>query len=365
LPSFLQRTTNSADGAPTRHLRPNRALRLTIALLVSLCVCLVLLNWRLAPGLARYDDRPYFPDDTAMGTRVAYAAPVLESMGEPSLWRLSQRGQDAAYRFLCVPSLIGRPLAVRITRKGDGAELRMIELDNHADSRTDRVRTERKLTLSLAQWADLDSLAERAGFWAMPSQDNRVISDGTAMIVEGVRGGLYHGVHRQSPPPGPYRRLCYYVLALSGLSDSKLVGNHEPLAVGLGQFALVKTRKLALAVRFLEHSQVGLGGSDYNGATYEWFLQGDGSGDFSRENVASGKGEVVGNPDERWDQVVITCGPMALTWAQCYSDSDYLSVRRTECKVDRFDVVAIAASDWSKRSELKVDDKYVIWSVVD
>jgi hypothetical protein len=346
-------------------VRANRIIGLGVVFFILLLVYLILSNWRVNSGLAGFVDRPYFPEDSGIGTRVGSAGPVLESMGEPSLWKLSQRGRDAAYRFLCVPSMIGRPFAVRITRAGDGAELRIIELDKEADSRTNRLRTERKLTLSLAQWADLDSFAERAGFWAMPTQDDRVISDGTAMIVEGVRGGLYHGVHRQSPPPGPYQRLCYYVLALSGPSDSKLVGNHEPLAVGRGHFALVKTRKLALAVRFLEHTQVGLGGSDYNGATYEWFMQGDGSGDFSRENVTSGKGEVVGNPDERWDQVVMTCGPVALTWAQCYSDSDYLSVRRKDCKMDRFDVVAIAASDWSKRSELKVDDKYLIWSVVD
>ncbi len=59
-------------------------------------------------------------------------------------------------------------------------------------------------------------------------------------------------------------------------------------------FAVVKTRTLALAVRFVEHTHIGRGGSDYGGATYEWVLQSDGSGDFSRGNVVSGKGSLGG-----------------------------------------------------------------------
>ena len=316
----------------------------------------------MVPGLPYFSDQPYFPDHIDDGIPARYSAAVFEAMEEPSLWKISQRGRDAAYRFLCVPSF-GRPFAVRITRTGDGAELRMIELSEESGSHPYRVTAERKVALSLEQWADLDSRAERAGFWAMPSQDDRVISDGTALIVEGVRGGVYHGVHRQSPPPGPYRRLCHYLFALVGPGHSKLMGGHEPLSVGLGHFALVKTRNLALAVRFLEHTQIGLGGSDYNSASYEWFLQSDGSGDFSRKNVASGKGEVVGNPHERWDEVAIVCGPLKLKWAQCYSDADYVSIQRADCKIDPFDVVAIAASDWTKRSEIQVDNKYLIWSV--
>jgi hypothetical protein len=70
----------------------------------------------------------------------------------------------------------------------------------------------------------------------MPSQDDRMISDGTAPIVEGVRGGLYHGVHRQSPPPGPYRSLCCYVLALSGLGHPPLMGEHEPLSAAAARW---------------------------------------------------------------------------------------------------------------------------------
>jgi hypothetical protein len=80
-------------------------------------------------------------------------------------------------------------------------------------------------------------------------------------------------------------------------------------------------------------------------ATYEWFLQADGSGDFTRDNLASGKGEVRGDQKQRWDEVVIACGPVALQWSQCYTDSDYVGVHRTDCKIDRFDVIAIAASD--------------------
>jgi hypothetical protein len=319
---------------------------------------------RRVPSRPYFSDQAFFSDHADDGIPAVYSA-ALVAMGEPSLWRTSRRERAAAYRFLCVHSQVGRSYAVRITRTGNGAELRMIELEEESGSQTKSIRAERRVLLSLAQWADLDNLAERAGFWGMPSRDDRVISDGTALIVEGVRGGLYRGVHRQSPPPGPYLRLCCYLLALSGPRHPVLMGDREPLPVGLGRFALVKTRNLTLAVRFLEHTRIGRGGSDYGGATYEWFLQADGSGDFNRNNVTSGQGEALADPAHPWDQVVIVCGPLTLKWTQCYTDCDYVSVQRADCKIDPFDVVAIAASDWSQRSEAQIDNKYLIWSVLD
>jgi hypothetical protein len=365
LPLLFWRPPKLAEGAPAQRARANRSTRLSIVCLLLLLLYLALSYRRVVPGRIFSSDQPYFPDVPGSGIPVGYSA-ALEAMDEPSLWKISQRGRDAVYRFLRVPSSIGRPLAVRITRTGDGAELLMIELDGELTSQTsNRARTERKVLLSLAQWSDVDSLAERAGFWELPTPDNRVISDGTALIVEAVRGGLYHVVHRQSPPPGPYRSLCRYLLALSGPGHPLLMGEHETLSVGLGCFVLVKSRKLALAVRFLEHTPVGHSGSDYNGATYEWFLQADGSGDFTRDNLASGKGEVRGDQKQRWDEVVIACGPVALQWSQCYTDSDYVGVHRTDCKIDRFDVIAIAASDWSERSKIQLDNKYLNWSIAD
>jgi hypothetical protein len=194
---------------------------------------------------------------------------------------------------------------------------------------------------------------------------HRVISEGTAMIVEGVRGSEYHVVHRQWPPPGPFQHLCEFLFALTGPDPAPPTWEREPRSVGLERFAVVKSRNYALALRFLQHTQVGAGGSDYNGATYEWFLQADGSGDFTRANLKSGKGEVVGAPNERWDTVPINCGQITLEWSQGYLDQDRLAVRRAECDVDPFDVIAFAVSDWSKPSEIQLDNKYLLWSVGD
>jgi hypothetical protein len=85
----------------------------------------------------------------------------------------------------------------------------------------------------------------------------------------------------------------------------------------------------------------------------------------TRDNVASGKAEVRGDPKQRWDKVVIVFGPLALQWSQCYTDSDYVGVHRADCKIDRFDVIAIAASDWRERSKIQLDNKYLIWSIAD
>jgi hypothetical protein len=46
------------------------------------------------------------------------------------------------------------------------------------------------------------------------------------------------------------------------------------------------------------------------------------------------------------------------------TDSDYVSVNRASCKIERFDVVAIAASDWSEKSEIQIERKYLMWACI-
>ena len=354
MPSLFRRAVKPAARSPQW-----RALATLVTLLLLLSY-LMLRYWRVVPDLPSLLDHPYFPGGTDNGIP-GYCANELEAMGEPSLWKLSRRGRGAAYRFLCVPSF-SRSYAVRVTKSHDGAELRMVELVDESGSRTNQVKAERKFSLSLGQWADLDALAEKAGFWGMPAADVSVICDGAALVVEGVRDGRYLGVHRQSPPPGPYRRLCLYLLALAGPGHPNLDEDHEPLSVGLGHFAVVRARTLALAVRFVEHTHIGRGGSDYGGATYEWILQTDGSGDFSRGNVVGGKGRVLGAPNYRPEEMAMVCGPLTLEWGPCYTDRDYLSVRRAECKIDQSDVIGIADSDWIHLSNVDIDNKYLLWS---
>jgi hypothetical protein len=133
LSSLFLRSSKLAGESPAQGVRAKRVIGLGVVFFILLLVYLILSNWRVNSGLAGFVDRPYFPEDAGIGRRGGYASPVLESMGEPSLWKLSQRGRDAAYRFLCVPSMIGRPFAVRITRAADGAELRIIELDKEIE----------------------------------------------------------------------------------------------------------------------------------------------------------------------------------------------------------------------------------------
>jgi hypothetical protein len=206
LPSLMMELSNPVGEPPPRRIWP---LRLGIALLGLSILYRALQYGRAVPGRPLSSDQRYFPGQTDSGVPQGLST-ALEAMGEPSLWKISRCGRDAVYRFLCVPSSIGRAFAVRITKTGDGAELRVIELADELGSQSNRVKTEQKVSLSLLQWADLDTLAERSGFWGMASRDDRIISDGTALIVEGVWVALYHGVHRQSPPPGPYRSLCLW-----------------------------------------------------------------------------------------------------------------------------------------------------------
>ncbi len=337
-------------------MRPGLLVSLALAIGVWSC-----LNRGSAPPRPPLTDHPYFPDRPGYEA-IGLGSAALGTMGEPSLWKHSRADRHAAaFRLLCVPSSSGS-FAVRIVRTGTGADVRAVKVAGSSDSSTDRIQSEKILHLTPAQWDDLDALADRCGFWDTAPRDERVISDGTAVIVEGVREGRYHAVHRQSPDSGPYRRLCIHLLGLSGLDRRVSWGSREPLSLPLGRFALVKTRTLALAIRFVNHTRIGRGGSDYGGATYEWFLQTDGSGDLRRDNVVEGYGETRGSPAYRPEDMEIPCGPLAVRWSPCYSDLDYVGVVRAKCKVGRADVIGAAVSDWTRREDININDKSLWWS---
>jgi len=59
---------------------------------------------------------------------------------------------------------------------------------------------------------------ERAGFWRMPVDINRLGLDGAVWILEGSDGGAYHVVTRWCPEKTPFAELANEVLRL-GESD--------------------------------------------------------------------------------------------------------------------------------------------------
>ncbi len=140
---------------------------------------------------------------------------VLYRMEEPSLACGGWDGSEEVYRLLWLQTF-AHPLAVRVTRRGAGAELVAVELDGtgFAEPGVPVERTRR--TLSPAEWGRLQQALRRAGFWSLPTSSNLYGVHGSQWIVEARRNGRYHIVDRWSPRDGTYRALGLEFMALAG-----------------------------------------------------------------------------------------------------------------------------------------------------
>jgi hypothetical protein len=142
-------------------------------------------------------------------------------MNEDSLLALSRRDREATiYRLLWVPSF-HHPVCVRIERAGEGARLHAKVLDGKGGYDPGQLAIDRKLTLGVEQWNQLQRLLDKATYWGLPTRlaDDEGC-DGDQLIVEGVRAGKYHVVDRWDPDP-IYKELCRHMLGLTGIEISE------------------------------------------------------------------------------------------------------------------------------------------------
>ena len=134
----------------------------------------------------------------------------LRAMDEPSL-SCGQRDDDEVYRFLWLPSF-QHPVAVRITRTGDGAILDITELTGAGGYEPGTVGAHEERKLANAEWQALQAALAAIDFWNMPTNPppdpNVLHADGAEWILEGYRAGAYHVVDRWSPEKSPYANAC-------------------------------------------------------------------------------------------------------------------------------------------------------------
>jgi hypothetical protein len=313
---------------------------------------------------------PYFPEGV-FGRRTN--APVndftpkwysghLRAMGEPSFWELSRDdGEATGYRFLWLPTE-GRPVAVRIMQRHEGAVLHLVQLDGAGGYAPGQVAVNKELLLSPEQWEGLSASIARARFWKMPARDGRAGFDGEELIVEGVRRGAYHVVDRWSTETGDFRRLCSHTIDLSGLDVGPSWYETRHVAPSLGKFALIFSSQVplsgpvAIAIRFVRHTAKGDGG-----AVYEWVMQEDGSADFTRANVTVGRGEVYENyrrtvPVDRRGEPEIHWGPLTARWGPFGKDADCLYFFGPRPRA-----ISITATEWTDLKAIDVHSPKLTW----
>jgi hypothetical protein len=147
----------------------------------------------------------------------------LAAMNEPVFSKVAYKDREAAvYRWLWLPSF-KHPICVRITRKRDRAELRLIVLDGLGGYEPGQAAIERTIVLSPDQWAGIAQRIEQVGLWRMPTYEvrNYVVTDSTRLIWEGAGSGNGRVVVRETPIPEDYQSLFVSLLNLSGLKTGE------------------------------------------------------------------------------------------------------------------------------------------------
>jgi hypothetical protein len=152
----------------------------------------------------------------------SWYAKILRAMREPSL--LPSNGVEGreTYRFLWVPSIVGHPIAVRLTVLPDGSGVLFGKKLNGADrSNIGKLALKRSKVISAEAVNQFVQKLQQTDFWDMPTElpvpPNTVQLDGEQWVMEGVRGREYHVVDRWSPHGGAYFDACQELAKLSGI----------------------------------------------------------------------------------------------------------------------------------------------------
>jgi hypothetical protein len=149
---------------------------------------------------------PYFPDKMFHDAEQADAflndeyGRHLESMREPSLWRLSRKDEAVEiYRFLRLHPK-QHPICVRVERRGSFVNLRLVILDGVWVDEPGLIAIDKNMPITIPQWDELVRRVERSGLWALGKDDRSSVElfDNNRVLVEGMKGGRYHAVARWS-----------------------------------------------------------------------------------------------------------------------------------------------------------------------
>ena len=151
---------------------------------------------------------------------------------------------------------------------------------------------------------------------------------------------------------------------------------YRSLATGLGtnavrapfgRFLLVRMGQQCLALRVTEHVKSSRP-TDGDVSIYEWFLQNDGSMDFSKANVQKGGGEIFDYKNGVYQSAYIAAGSFpVLEW----SSSDWIYFQRGATPVggyapgskedQRAKNMRMTFTEWVRIGDVKAQDKSLFW----
>jgi hypothetical protein len=153
----------------------------------------------------------------------------LEAMKEPSLWKLSQKDQAiVSYRFLWRATGM-HPTCIRLTRTGETFTLHVARHDGPPGLIAGKLTVNKDVKLSVQQGQQLVALLQNTRFWTAPVsvKESNGISDGDAILIEGVKEGKYQVIDRAGSTMGEsYKAFCRSLLELANQPDELKAWDH-------------------------------------------------------------------------------------------------------------------------------------------
>ncbi len=140
------------------------------------------------------------------------------------------------------------------------------------------------------------------------------------------------------------------------LKKNVLIGSGS-VSTPVGKFMLVRNGNNACAIRFTSFSR---SGHSAFYAEYDWYYQGDGSGDFTKANVKNGHGSLK-DYDHRllimFASKLITCGSFRLFWAY----PSHVGFKESNSQKVPDVGNEIAPTKWSDLSEVNIHNPLIQW----
>jgi hypothetical protein len=167
---------------------------------------------------------PFFPPQTFDSRDDRFVrrwySEALTAFEEPSLARGDPTSTEV-YRLVWLRSF-EHPVAVRLEHTQSGGRMITKVLGGAGGYAPGKIIDQHERNLSEEEWLEVIRLVKRAGFWGLPTRDQRLGLDGAEWILEGAAARSVHVVDRWSPEVGDYREACLFLLRLSGVNLSPL-----------------------------------------------------------------------------------------------------------------------------------------------
>jgi hypothetical protein len=167
----------------------------------------------------------YFPRNALSRFEARWFSQHLRAMHEPPL--ATTRGE--VYRFLWLRTW-GAPIAVRISARGDSAELVVTVLTGQGGYDPGHIMRRDSSAVSSAAWRSLHAALDTIPFWSTAMRDPPTVvgEDGAEWILEGRRSERYRLVLRWTPgatgTSPMFRAACLQFLSVAGaLPDSAAI----------------------------------------------------------------------------------------------------------------------------------------------